>query len=470
MNPIFIIIIGVLVLIVTLAAILKRYKRCPSDKILVIYGKTGKNRHGGVSSAKCIHGGASFIWPVFQSYEFLDLKPISIECNLTNALSKQNIRVDVPCRFTVGISTEPENMTNAAERLLGLTIENIQNIATDILFGQLRLVIATMDIEEINSDRDKFLANVSMNVEAELKKIGLKLINVNVTDIRDESGYIEALGKEAAAKAINDAKKSVAEQNRFGEIGKAEADRDKDIRIAETLRDTRISTADANAKAVEGENNSKIAIAASDAIRREKEAEAARIAIAAEKVQAAKALEEAYKSEREAELARAEREKATQHANIVVPAQIEKEKAIIEAEAEAEKVRRMAKGEADAIYAKMDAQARGILEILTKQAEGFNQLVNAAAGDPQKAVLMLIADKLPELVKTQVEAVKGIKIDKVTVWDGNSQADGKTATSGFISGMMKSVPPLEELFNMAGMSLPAYLKGQNYFLCSLNII
>ncbi len=387
MQPIYIIVIAVFVLVVTLAAILRRYKRCPSDKILVIYGKTGKNKTGGVSSARCVHGGAAFIWPVFQSFSFLDLKPISIECNLTNALSKQNIRVDVPCRFTVGISTEPENMTNAAERLLGLSIENIQNIATDILFGQLRLVIATMDIEEINSDRDKFLANVSMNVEAELKKIGLKLINVNVTDIRDESGYIEALGKEAAAKAINDAKKSVAEQNRFGEIGKAEADRDKDIRIAETLRDTRICTADANAKAVEGENNSKIAIAASDAIRREKEAESARIAIAAEKVQAAKALEEAYKSERDAEIARAEREKATQQANVVVPAQIEKEKAIIDAEAEAEKIRRLAKGEADAIYAKMDAQARGMLEILSKQADGFNQLVSAAAGDPQKAVL-----------------------------------------------------------------------------------
>ena len=457
MQPIYIIVIAVFVLVVTLAAILKRYKRCPSDKILVIYGKTGKNKTGGVSSARCVHGGAAFIWPVFQSFSFLDLKPISIECNLTNALSKQNIRVDVPCRFTVGISTEPENMTNAAERLLGLSIENIQNIATDILFGQLRLVIATMDIEEINSDRDKFLANVSMNVEAELKKIGLKLINVNVTDIRDESGYIEALGKEAAAKAINDAKKSVAEQNRFGEIGKAEADRDKDIRIAETLRDTRICTADANAKAVEGENNSKIAIAASDAIRREKEAESARIAIAAEKVQAAKALEEAYKSERDAEIARAEREKATQQANVVVPAQIEKEKAIIDAEAEAEKVRRLAKGEADAIYAKMDAQARGMLEILSKQADGFNQLVSAAAGDPQKAVLMLIADKLPELVKTQVEAVKGIKIDKVTVWDGNSSKDGKSSTAGFISGLMGSVPPLQDLFKMAGLNLPEYL-------------
>ena len=448
------IVILVAVLFVTFTAILARYKRCPSDKILVIYGKTGRD-----ASAKCIHGGASFIWPVFQSYSFLDLTPISIECNLTNALSKQNIRVDVPCRFTVGISTEPDNMTNAAERLLGLSTDDIRGIATDILFGQLRLVIATMDIEEINADRDKFLANVSTNVEAELRKIGLKLINVNVTDIRDESGYIEALGKEAAAKAINDAKKSVAEQNRYGEIGKAEADRDKDIRIAETNRDTRIKTAEANALAVQGENNSKISIANSDALRREKQAEAERVAVAAEKVQAAKALEEAYISERDAELARAEREKATQQANVVVAAQIDKEKAIIDAEAEAEQIRRKAKGEADAIFAKMDAQARGTFEILSKQAEGFRDLVAAAGGDAKDAITMLISDKLPELVATQVEAVKGIKIDKITVWDGGNSKDGKTATSNFISGMMGAVPPLQDLFKMAGMELPSYLKG-----------
>ena len=440
----YLVLIIVGVLFVTFTAILARYKRCPSDKVLVIYGKTGRD-----ASAKCIHGGAAFIWPVFQSYQFLDLTPISIECNLTNALSKQNIRVDVPCRFTVGISTEPESMTNAAERLLGLHIDDIRNIATDILFGQLRLVIATMDIEEINADRDKFLANVSTNVEAELRKIGLKLINVNVTDIRDESGYIEALGKEAAAKAINDAKKSVAEQNRYGETGKAVAD-----------KDTRINVAAADADAVKGENSAKIEIANSDAQRREKQAEAERLAVAAEKVQAAKALEEAYKSERDAELARAEREKATQQANIVVAAEIDKQKRIIEAEAEAEQLRRKAKGEADAIFAKMDAQARGTLEILAKQAEGFGQLVSAAGGDAQQAITMLITDKLPELVKTQVEAVKGINIDKVTVWDSGKSENGKTATANFVSGLMGSVPPLEELFKMAGMSLPGYLKGE----------
>jgi flotillin len=186
MNFIALYVVFAVVIFVAFVSVLSRYKRCPSDHILVVYGKTGKNKEGGISSAKCIHGGAAFIWPVFQSYAFLNLKPISIECNLTNALSKQNIRVDVPCRFTVGISTDPENMINAAERLLGLSQENIQDLAKDILFGQLRLVIATMDIEEINADRDKFLINVSQNVELELRKIGLKLINVNVTDIQNE--------------------------------------------------------------------------------------------------------------------------------------------------------------------------------------------------------------------------------------------------------------------------------------------
>ncbi len=460
MSSITLIVVFAIVLFVTFLAILSRYKRCPSDRILVVYGKTGKNKAGGVNSAKCIHGGAAFIWPVFQSYSFLNLTPIPIECNLTNALSKQNIRVDVPCRFTVGISTDPENMTNAAERLLGLSSKNIQDLATDILFGQLRLVIATMDIEEINADRDKFLINVSQNVEQELRKIGLKLINVNVTDIRDESGYIEALGKEAAAKAINEAKKSVAEQNRFGEIGKAEADRDKDIRIAETQRDTRVKTADANAIAVQGENVAKVAIANSEAERREREAEAMRRAIAAEKVQSAKALAEAYEAEKTAETARADRERASQKANILVPAEIDKEKAIIDAEAEAEMFRRKAKGEADAIFAKMEAQAKGINEILTKQADGFGRIVKAANNDTEKAVLLMISDKLPELVKTQVDAIKNIKIDKITVWDGQNNANGKTSTANFLSGLMQSVPPLNELFNMAGMQLPKYLGNE----------
>lgn len=439
-NVALIAVILVVVVFITIAAVIRRYRRCPSDKILVVYGKTG----GG--SARCIHGGGKFIWPIIQDYAYLNLTPISIDANLTNALSRQNIRVDVPCRFTVGISTEADSMNNAAERLLGLSSNEIQELARDILFGQLRLVIATMSIEEINSDRDKFLENISKNVEVELKKIGLRLINVNVTDIKDESGYIEALGKEAAAKAINEAKVSVAEQDKFGEIGKAEA-----------VRDTRIKTSEANAIAVKGENNAQIEVANSNAFRREKEAEANRLAIAAEKVQQAKALQEAYAAEREAELARAERERSTQQANVIVPEEIEKQRRIIEAEAEAEKLRVNAKGEADAIYAKMEAEAKGLYEILTKQAAGYDRMVQAAGGDANKAYMLLLLEKLPELVKTQVEAVKGVNIDHVTVWDSGNNADGKGSTANFVSGLMKSVPPLNDLFDLAGMNLPEYL-------------
>ncbi|NDP22450.1 MAG: flotillin family protein [Paludibacter sp.] len=487
MSPIFLIIVAAIVIFVTVSALVARYKRCPSDKILVIYGRTGG------TSAKCVHGGGAFIWPVIQDYAFLDLKPLSIEANLTNALSRQNIRVDVPCRFTIAISTEPENMNTAAERLLGLNSEQIQDLAKDILFGQLRLVIATMTIEEINSDRDKFLDNISKNVDSELKKIGLKLINVNVTDIKDESGYIEALGKEAAAKAINEAKVSVAEQEKIGETGKAIADREKDTQIAETHRDrdvkiaitqkdrevsiasafkdeaigkaeaerdTRVKTSEANAIAIKGENEAKISIANSDALRREKEAEASRLAMTAEKVQAAKALEESYVAEQKAEMARSERERSTQIANVVVPAEIAKQRQIIEAQANAEQIRVNAKGEADAIFAKMDAEARGLFEILTKQAEGYKEVVSAAGGDPTKAFQLLLLEKLPELVRTQVEAVKNIKIDKITVWDsGNNGENGNGSTANFVSGMMKTVPPLNDLFNMAGLNLPTYLKG-----------
>lgn len=438
-------IIAVIFFFVLLFSMFRRYKRCPSDRILVVYGKIGSGTDGKRSS-KCIHGGAAFIWPIIQDYEFLDLTPISIEVDLRGALSRQNIRVDVPSRFTVGISTEPGIMSNAAERLLGLQQPHVQDLAKDIIFGQLRLVVATMDIEEINSNRDKFLANVTANVESELQKIGLKLINVNVTDIKDESGYIEALGKEAAAKAINDAKKTVAEKNRDGSIGEANA-----------LQEQRIKVAEANASAVEGENLAQITVANSNALRREKEAEAQKLATAAEKVQSAKALEEAYVAEKEAEQSRANREQATQTADIIIPAQIDKQKVEINAEAEAENIRRVAKGQADAIFLRKEAEAKGIYEILTKQAEGFDKIVAASGENAQDAVMLLIADKLEELVKLQSEAIQNIKIDKVTVWDGGSGKDGKTSTADFVSGLYKSVPPLENMFKMAGMELPGYL-------------
>ena len=442
-------IVAVLIVFMLLLVIMTRIKTCPSDKVLVVHGKIGKNKDGTYRSAKCMHGGVTLVVPFLQKYTFLDLTPLSISVDLKSALSKQNIRIDVPSIFTVGISTDPAIMQNAAERLLGLTLQNISELAKDIIFGQLRLVIATMDIEEINADRDKFLDAVSRNVEGELKKIGLKLINVNVTDISDESGYIVALGKEAAAKAINDAKISVAEADKNGSIGEANAKREERVMVAE-----------AESQAIKGESKAKAEIARTRAALREQEAEALKLAVTAEKVQAAKALEESYVAEKQAELTRAAKEKATQEADVIIKSEIEKRKKEIEADAIAEQSRRIARGEADAIFAKMEAEARGMKEKLSKQGEGIAKLVSAAGGKADDAVRLMIADKLEQLVSEQVEAIKNIKIDKVTVWDGGNNADGKSTTANFLSGLLKSLPPLEEMYNMAGLSLPKIVAPQ----------
>jgi len=447
MEIIMVLTVIAVLIFTTVAVLLSRYRKCPSDKIMVIYGKVGTNSDGTQRSARCIHGGAAFIWPVFQSYQYLDLTPISISVDLKNALSRQNIRIDVPSRFTVGISTENGIMQNAAERLLGLKMEEVQRLAEDIIFGQLRLIIATMDIEEINTDRDKFLEAVSGNVETELKKIGLRLINVNVTDIDDESGYIVALGKEAASKAINDARVSVAQADRAGSIGAAEAERDQRINVSKS-----------NSEAIEGENQAKAKIAESDAVRREKEAEALKRATAAENIQAAKAQEESYAAQRQAEEARALLEKARLEADIIVKTEIEKKRLELQAEAEAEQIRRRARGEADAIRMRREAEAAGLYAILSKQAEGFEKIVDSADGNSNDAIKLMLADKMEKLISLQTEAIKNIKIDKITVWDsGTDSKDGKNSTADFISGIMKSLPPINDMLDMAGMQLPEYL-------------
>ncbi len=456
-------ILAALVLLVIFISWVNFYRKCPSDRIMVIYGKTGGER-----AARCIHGGAKFVWPVFQDYGYISLRPMQIEVNLSNALCKQNIRISVPSVFTVGVSTSPEIMGNAAERLFGQTPDAIAELSKDIIFGQLRLVIASMTIEEINADRETFLRAVEDNVAEELKKIGLELLNVNITDITDESGYIAAIGKRAAAEAINRAIIDVAEEERKGSIGSAEAHKQQRIAVslaeanaasgeANADRDRRIAVKQADSTATQGENIAAIEIAKSNAIRAEQEAEAYRLAEAARQVAAAQIEKARYEAEAEAQIARAKMEAERQRAEVIVHSEIERQKIEIAADAEAEKLRREARGNADAIYAQLEAEARGNFEILKAKAEGYKAIISSCNADADAAAKMLLIEKIQEIVAQQAEAIKNIKIDKITVWDGGSNVDGKGSTANFLSGMIKSLPPLQDVANMAGIELPQYL-------------
>ncbi len=455
----------------TVVWLFSRYKMCPSDKILIVYGNVGAGR-----SAKCIHGGATFIMPVVQSYAFLDLNPINIDVPLKGALSSQNIRVDVPSSFIVGISTQPEIMQNAASRLLGRTRQDIRDLASEIIMGQMRVVIASLTIEEINADREKLIKGITGGVDVELHKVGLYLINANITDIRDASGYIAALGQEAAARAINDAMIKVAEETRRGEIGKAEAEREQTVQVAM-----------ANAAAVEGKNEAAMKVADSNARLKVRQAEAARLALVAEKEQAAQAEAAGYIANREAEMKRAELERATQTANEIVKAEIQKRKQeiaaeavasvmvkeqqgkadalVIEKEAEGLAATKLAKGEADALLLKKKAEGEGlelvgrgnaaaIQAALEAKATGFREIV-AAAGDARAASGLLVTEQLPTIVETQASAIRNLSFDKVVVMGGGDSKSG--SVGGFVQNLVTGTLPLHELAQSVGVQLPDYL-------------
>jgi len=445
-------IVFIVLMFIAVIYMASRYKRCPSDKILVLAGRVGKGM-----SSKCMHGGGAFIWPIVQEYRYMSLTPLTINIPLQNALSLQNIRINVPSTFTVGISTQPEVMTVAAERLVGLTPGLIEAMAKEIIFGQLRLTVASLTIEQINQDRESFLEAVRKNVEPELNKIGLYLINVNITDITDESDYIESIGKKAASEAVNQAKVDVAQQTKKGSIGESDAKREETIRVSENLAEAekgksaamsgqRIFVQQREAEAVRGENSSQGEIASSNADL---------------EIQKATALQRAEIAKREAEkaiqIAEYEARMALLKAEEIAQQEINKTKQEIDAEANAERVRREARGQADSTLMKYQAEAEGMQALLQAKANGYRSLIESCNGDSQAAASLLVIEKLSDMVQAQVEAISKLKIDKITVWDSGGHNGSGNTTADFVSGFVRVIPPLQEIAAMAGVELPEFL-------------
>ena len=472
-----------------------RYKKCPSNEILVVYGYIR-----GEKSAKTFHGGGSFIWPVIQSYQYMSLEPMQLKVDLRGALAANNIRINVPSTFTVALDTEPAMMNTAAIRLLGMSQPAIEELASEIIFGQLRLVVAQMEIEEINKDRETFEKNIRVFVGKELRTVGLNLINVNIRDITDEANYIQNLSEEATARARKEAEISIAAQDRESQVGVAKENQAKDIGIAEASRERDIQVADAQAEAVKKqktiEANRRASVAGDEA--RAQVAEASSLAEGAKGAKAAEADQRIFVKERESEAVKGENDsqakivdanaelavvqaEATQRGEVadreaevaiqqaqakaekerltaaeVVREQIDRQKIEIAAGAEAEKTRQEAQGVADAILAKYEAEAKGVRQVLDSKAEGYQSLVKGCGGDARAGATFLMTEKIEEIVTLQTEAIKNIKIDKITVWDSGG-GDGGSSTSNFMSNLIKSLPPLHEVAGMAGVELPDYL-------------
>lgn len=459
-----------------------RYRRCPANQVLVVSGRVS-----GGNAARTLVGGGTFVWPVIQEHAYLDLTPIQISIELADALSFENIRLAVPSVFTVAIGTEPHVVQNAAIRLLGFDHRQIAQQASEIIFGQMRQVIASMRIEEINRDRDAFLQKIQHSLEPELKKIGLVLINVNIKDLKDGSGYIEAIGKKAASQAVNQARADVAEQEKLGqtlvakaeqeqavqvanaaklrEIGVREAIQEQAVRIAglektqqigeqtaafeqevavkAAEQDKRVRVAQAEAQAVAGEAGAQANIAETQAELAVRRAEAFQLA-ESKKAEAEAAVAETQNlAQARAADAQAKRVEAEKRALLEAPAKAAAAQLIVQAQAEAEQRKIAAQAEAQATLMNLEAEAKGQYAIAAAKADAMKRLIDAAAGNPDAAFRLLMAEHLPAIARTASEAIANIKFDKIVVWDSQSG----NATSGFLQGLAKSLPPMFDVLN-----------------------
>ncbi|WOO88146.1 SPFH domain-containing protein [Mollicutes bacterium LVI A0039] len=445
----FAIIVLVLFIIVVLIV---SYKRVRSNTALVIWGKgTGEN------GLKIVTGGATFVLPILQGSQTLSLEPFVVDVDLRGALSKQNIRVDTPSTFTLAVSPTQDMLVNAARRILDLSDEALSEQSQDIILGQLRAVIAGLTVEEINADREKFENEVFKNVSSELAKLGLDLINVNIKDITDEGGYIEAIGRKASAEAVNQANINVANAEKDGEIGTNEALKDKEIKVAQfntereigvnqANKENAVITAKLQAETIQGQNEAM-------ATQRESEKDlAVKTAAFTQESEVAK-----VNAEIEVQKRKAERELEELRATQVALVKAEKEQ--IELKAEAEKNKRILEAEAQAkeILLKAEAEAKGINQIMEQKAAGYDKICKAVGQENLTSVLMI--EQLVDVTKVKSDALNNLNIDKITVWDNpsSSNGEGRSGLNGFVDNFMTTIPAMHEIAKDAGVELPKYL-------------
>lgn len=490
----------VALVVISTFVVLSRYRKCRPDEILIKYGRTGKD-----GAAKIITGGGAFIWPIIHSYATMSLRPVQLQLDIKEAAAKGMIRTNVPTNISVVISNEPDLQQIAVKRLLGMSDQELRELIKETIYGQVRMVIARMSVEELNGNRDKFSQEVEINVNNELKKYGLELKTINIQDIRDNAKIIDNLGEQAKAEADKIAQVNIATQkrekmiqvaeqqrieeatvantNKEKEIAIAETEKDRDTAIAEAERDRETAVAKAqaekeasiaeaeakrdvrNAEAIKtaklGENKAAEAIAKSQAELAVVQAEAVQKKGEADAVAAASVKRRTEEENQKVEAARAKKVEAALRADEIVPAEIARNKVEIEADAVAEKAKREAKGQADAILLKAKAEAEAIrlkgeaegaakAALLKADADNFTQMLEASQTHPEIAVQFKMVDNYVKIAEAQAEAYQNLKLGDVKVY-GNADTAGD-----FMSKLMGSIAPVLDITR--SMPLPGKLQ------------
>ena len=489
-------VLGVFAALLMTAA--RYYHPVPPNSAAVISGKSGY---------RVVKGGAFFLKPVIQRVDYMSLTVMTFGVSVKDVPDKRGVLVSVEGIANVKVKSDDAAIGKAVERFLGKKQEEIQATAKDNLEGNLRAIIGTLTVEDLIGDRASFQQKIVNEAATDLDKLGLQVDLINIQNITDSRGYIEALGKQQTADVLRTARIGQANANRDAEIAEAQAQRaselekskaaleisdaqrTRDVKIAENLADVKSKQAriEVRAQTATEEERKNLEIAKVEADQARIEAD---IKLQLRKKDQQEALLEATtittaRKEKEARLIRAE---ADQAAAILegeaYRVKAEKEGQGMQAKLTGEAMGRKAAAEAlqreqeaaaagerahlvakaDGTKAQGEAEGAAKLAILSAEAAGFKAKNEALADLNEGAKLIMILEKLPSIIEEGGEAFEralgsafehvgnGLsRVDSIHIVDMGSGGNGNSPVANFAMNIPKIVAGTFAQFKAMGI-------------------
>ena len=353
---------------------------CLPNEMVVITGRNRVTSDGRKVGYRLLHGGRTLRIPILERVSRVDLTTIPIDVTVTNAYSKGGIPLIVQGIANVKVSARDPVAHNAVERLLDKPFEELMHIAKDTLEGNLRGVLATLTPEEANEDRLKFAGRLIEEADEDLRKLGLELDTLKIQNLTDEVNYLDSIGRQQTADILKQAR--IAEAQRASEAEQTEASARQLAQVAAIQADLAIT---------EESNRLRVRKAELDALALARESEAK---VAGEKARVV--------AEQELQHERISLEQRRLEADVLLPAQADREAA-----------EQLARGSAASIAE--DGKAR--LYVLDETIKLYQ-----SAGTEAERIFIL--NMLPDIIHEIAKSVDGIDIDKVTVIDSGGKGTG----------------------------------------------
>jgi flotillin len=488
----FIVLLVLLAFFIAMGLFSRNYIKVPPNLVAVLSGRKRKLPDGRVVGYRLVRGGAALRIPLLEKVDYLSLNVFTIPLEIKRAYTLHGVPVSVKAIANVKIRSDETSLHAAAERFLGMSLQQVQQVIFQTLEGHLRSILGTLTVEEINNDRQSFAQKLTSEAAVDLEKMGIGVDVLTIQEISDEEDYLNALGRRRTAEVKRDAV-----------IGEAEAQRDAKIRSAQALQEGERAKFAADATIAEAQRDFQIKQAQYQAEVETEKAKAAqagplaearaRQAVVAEEVKIEKTRTQELIGVQEQEIQRKQREL---EATVIKPAEAERQAAIVRAEAakqaavleaegrraaliamaeaEQEKLRKEGIGRAAALEAEGRAEAAkieaiGLAKAKAIEAQGLaeaaaiRQKAEAWKQFNQAAQLQTILERLPAILESSTGIFSAVaaplgNIDKVVVIDHGNGAAGASGIGRLAQTAPSVVFGLLQQLQALGLDVPGILQ------------